>query len=144
MICKGQEALIWKTFTCINPHSLGDKQEAPFLEFPQRCLWIVNFPWTFHRRILSLRGYLYFWLFIISQRRLFSKHRPKDKNLLNVSLHFGTSSHTSNSCNIYSANSLSHLKCNCPLLKKKETHALDLHIAFICIYMHIYTHLILH
>lgn len=38
---------------------------------------------------LSLRGY--FWLFIVSQRKSFSKHRPKDKNLLHFSLHFWTS-----------------------------------------------------
>lgn len=92
MICRGQGALIWKTVPCISPHSLGDKQEVPFPEFPRRCLWIVSFPRALTEGcFLSLRGYSYFWLFILSQRKLFSKHRPKDKNLLNVSLHFGTS-----------------------------------------------------
>lgn len=46
-------------------------------------------------------------------------------------------SHTFNSCNIYSANSLNHLKCNCPLLKKKKkernsslrpTYSIHLHV----------------
>lgn len=75
----------------LHKSSLSGRQAGSALPgVPWRCLWTVSFPWAFHRRmLLFLRGY--FWLFIVSQRKSFSKHRPKDKNLLNFSLHFGTS-----------------------------------------------------
>lgn len=77
----------------LHKSSLPGRQAGSALPgVPPRCLWIVSFPRAFTEGcFLSLRGYSYFWLFILSQRKLFSKHRPKDKNLLNVSLHFGTS-----------------------------------------------------
>lgn len=118
---------------------------------PKVCFWLWTSPELLRNEASSERLLL---LFIVFCRGWFSKHKAKGHRSFKFFITFWNiriwnqntyllilkkSSHTSNSCHIYSANLLNHLKWNCPLLKKKETHALDLHIAFICISMHIHT-----
>ena len=128
---------------------LSGKYKCPFPSSLQGVLLIVNFPPAFYRMIFPLKRLLL--LFTVFHRSLFSKHKAKGQKSSQFSSQFENlnlksktcllikkkkkPSHTFKSCDIYSANSSNHLKCNCPLAEEKKrnsclrpTYSIHLHI----------------
>ena len=122
--------------------------QVPFSKFPARCAFDCKFPPSFLQKDISSEEATP--TFQSSTEAYFQNTRQKGKNRLDfyhdlkhLNLKSKTCllikkkkpSHTFNSCDIYSANSSNHLKCNCPLVEEKKrnsclrpTYSIHLHI----------------